>query len=123
MSDALLLIGHGSSSELADDVLPYYVDLFKKLGDFDEVLACYLEKEPAVQGILSRIRAERVFVMPLFIAQGYHTRVTIPRALGISPPRCHVDGKEVLYLEPLGRSELIARLIKERVEGAKNRRL
>jgi len=119
MSDALLLVGHGSKSEWADDVLPYYMEFFKASGDFDEVLACYLEKEPYVEGVLSRIKAGRVFVMPLFVAHGYHTKVTIPEALGIGSPHGRADGKEVFYLEPLGRSELIVRLIEERVNEAK----
>ncbi len=116
MSDALLLVGHGSASEHADDVLPYYADYFARSGDFDEVLACYLEKEPPVEGALGHIKAGRVFVMPLFVAHGYHTKVTIPRALGIDSPHCLADGKEVFYLEPLGRSELIIKLIDERVK-------
>ncbi len=120
MSDALLLVGHGSKSEQADDVLPYYVEFFKRSGDFDEVLACYLEKEPYVEGILSRIKAGRVFVMPLFVAHGYHTKVTIPQALGIDSSHDRVGGKEAFYLEPLGRSELIVKLIEERVKEAKN---
>jgi sirohydrochlorin cobaltochelatase len=120
MSDALFLIGHGSRSEQADDVLPYYVEFFRKSGDFDEVLACYLEKEPYVKGALSRIKAGRVFVMPLFMAHGYHTRVTIPEALGIDSSHGRAGGKEVFYLEPLGRSELIVKLIEERVKEAKN---
>jgi sirohydrochlorin cobaltochelatase len=120
MSDALLLVGHGSTSEHADDVLPYYVDHFKRSGDFDEVLACYLEKEPSVEGVLGRIKSGRVFVMPLFVAHGYHTKVTIPRAMGIDSPHSRAGGKEVFYLEPLGRSVLIVRLIEERMKEAKN---
>ncbi len=106
MSNALLLVGHGSRSEYAEDVLPYYVDFFK--GRFDEVVACYLEQEPDIRDALGRIKADRVFVMPLLIAHGYHTRVTIPEALKNS-------GKEIIYLEPLGRSELIAQLIERRI--------
>ena len=123
MSDALLIVGHGSTSEQAGDVLPYYVELLKKSGEFDEVLACYLEKEPGVEGALGRIKAGRVFVMPLLVAHGYHTKVTIPRALGIGSAHGLIGDKEVIYLEPLGRSELIVRLIKERVEGAKSGKL
>jgi sirohydrochlorin cobaltochelatase len=119
MSDALVFVGHGSKSGQADDVLPYYVDLFKATGDFDEVLACYLEQEPPVDGILSRVKARRVFVMPLFIAHGHHTKVTIPRALGISSPHAHAGDKEVFYLEPLGRSDLIVKLIQGRIEEVK----
>ena len=116
MSDALLLVGHGSKSKHADDVLPYYVDFFKASGDFNEVLACDLE---GVDGILSGIKSDRIFVMPLFVAHGYHTRVTIPEALGIGSARSLIGGKEIVYLEPLGRSELILKLIKERIEKAK----
>ena len=86
---------------------------------FDEVVACYLEQEPPVEGILGHIRARRVFVMPLFVAHGYHTKVTIPRALGISSPHAQVGDKEIFYLEPLGRSDLIVKLILGRIEDVK----
>jgi len=119
MSDALLLVGHGSKSKHADDVLPYYVDFFRAGGEFDEVLACYLEQEPGVKDILTSIKSDRVFVMPLFIAHGYHTRITVPEALGIKSARSLIGGKEIVYLEPLGRSELILKLIEERIENAK----
>ena len=117
MSDALLIVGHGSRSANADDVLPYYVDLFK--GDFDEVLACYLEQEPSIEDALGRIKADRVFVMPLLVAHGHHTRVTIPDALGIEASHGFSHGKEIFLLEPLGRSEHIIKLIKERIGEAK----
>ena len=115
MSDALLIVGHGSKSKQADDVLPYYVDLFKASGEYDEVLACYLEQEPGVEHILEQITAKRVFVMPLFVAHGYHTKVTIPEALGIKSTHDHAGDKEIFYLEPLGRSKHIQELIKERI--------
>ncbi len=117
MSDALLIVGHGSKSEYADDVLPYYVDFFK--ADFDEVLACYLEQEPRIEDALSLLKAQRVFVMPLLMARGYHTRVTIPRALGIESAHGFSQGKEIFLLEPLGRSERIVKIIKERIGEAK----
>lgn len=115
MSDALLIVGHGSRTR-EDDVLPYYVDFFKGTGRFKEVLACYLEREPKVDGILKNISADRVFVMPFLVSHGYHTKVTIPEALGIKTSHDSFDGKEIIYLEPLGRSEHIARLIQERIE-------
>ena len=117
MSDALLIVGHGSKSANADDVLPYYVDFFR--GEFDEVLACYLEQEPRIEDALGAIEAGRVFVMPLLVAHGYHTKVTIPRALGIDSAHGFSRCKEIFLLEPLGRSEHIALLIKERIGEAK----
>ncbi len=117
MSTALLLVGHGSRSEHADDVLPYYVDFFK--AEFDEVLACYLEREPRIEDALGLIKADRVFVMPLLMAHGYHTRVTIPHVLGIESPHGYSRGKEIFLLEPLGRTEHIVKIIKERIGEAK----
>jgi sirohydrochlorin cobaltochelatase len=118
MSDALILVGHGSRSGHADDVLPYYIELFKASGDYGEVMACYLEKEPEVEGCLDRVKAKRVFVMPLLMAHGHHTKTTIPQALGIDSPHCFKGDKEVFYLEPLGRSELIFKLIEQRIKEA-----
>lgn len=117
MSDALVLVGHGSKYS-EDDVLPYYVKYFESAGQFLEVRACYLEREPRVENVMKDITAGRVYVMPLLLAHGYHTKVTIPEALGIRQPHDFVAGKEIYYLEPLGRSEHVAMLIRQRIEDA-----
>lgn len=114
MTDALVLIGHGSKHS-EDDVLPYYVKYFESSGRFAEVRACYLEHEPRVETVLDGIGADRVYVMPLLLAHGYHTKVTIPQALGIKGAHGYVAGKEIIYLEPLGGSEHIAKLIEQRI--------
>jgi sirohydrochlorin ferrochelatase len=111
MKDALLIIGHGSKDPGADDVLPYYVEQLRQSGQFSVVAACYLEKPPYIKDALGSIEADRIFIMPLLVAHGYHTRVTIPEAVRAS-------GKKAILLEPLGRSEHIARLIGERVSSA-----
>lgn len=108
MTDALLIIGHGSKDPRADDVLPYYVDSLRRSGRFSIVAACYLEKPPSIEDALGAIDADRIFIMPLLVAHGYHTRVTIPGAIKAS-------GKKAILLEPLGRSEHIVQLIEERL--------
>lgn len=117
MSDALVLVGHGSKYN-DDDVLPYYVKYFESTGQFSEVHACYLERDPRVENVMQDIKAGRVYVMPLLLAHGYHTKVTIPEALGIRQPHDFVADKEIYYMEPLGRSEHIAMLIRQRIEEA-----
>lgn len=114
MTDALLIVGHGSKDPGADDVLPYYVEQLRQSGQFSTVTACYLEKPPSINDALGAIDADRIFIMPLLVAHGYHTRVTIPGAIKAS-------GKKAILLEPLGRSEYIARLIAERVCDADHR--
>ncbi len=115
MSDALLIVGHGSRDPGTDDVLPFYVEQLARSGRFSAVVACYLEKAPRIKDAVRTIQADRILVMPLLLAHGYHTRVTIPEELGVKAPGGFVDGKEIILLEPLGRSEHIVRLIEERV--------
>jgi sirohydrochlorin cobaltochelatase len=110
VTEALILVGHGSNDPGAEDVLPFYVDRLFRLDRFTEVIGCYLEKSPSLGDALSLVDADRILVMPLLIAPGYHTRVTIPEAIKAS-------GKEVVLLKPLGRSEHIVRLIEERAVG------
>lgn len=117
MSDALVLVGHGSKYA-EDDVMPYYVKYFESTGQFSEVRACYLERDPRVENVLKGINAGRIYVMPLLLAHGYHTKVTIPEALGIRQQHDFVAGKEIYYMEPLGQSEHIAMLIRQRIEEA-----
>jgi sirohydrochlorin cobaltochelatase len=107
MTEALIIVGHGSKDPGADDVLPFYVDRLSQSGRFSEVVGCYLEQPPYIGDVLVTINADRILVMPLLLAQGYHTRVTIPEAIKVS-------GKKVILLKPLGRSEHILRLIEER---------
>ncbi|CAJ35601.1 sirohydrochlorin chelatase [Methanocella arvoryzae] len=115
MKVALLIVGHGSRDPRADDVLPFYVEQLSKSGRFSTVQACYLEKPPRISEAVQAIDADRIIVMPLLLAHGYHTRATIPEELDITPPGGVVNGKEIILLEPLGRSEHIVRLIEERV--------
>jgi len=111
MSAALVLVGHGSRDPGADDVLPYYADQLR--GRFDDVKACYLERPPYLEETLRTIREGRIFVMPLLLAGGYHTKVTIPAAIRAS-------GRDVVLLGPIGRSEHLVRLIEERIAEAQS---
>jgi sirohydrochlorin cobaltochelatase len=108
MTDALIIVGHGSRDPEADDVLPFYVERLSRLDRFSEVVGCYLEQRPYIGDVLGAIEADRILVMPLLLASGHHTRVTIPEAVRAS-------GKDVILLKPLGKSEHIVRLIEERI--------
>ena len=107
MRDALIIVGHGSKDPGADDVLPFYVDRLSQSGRFSAVVGCYLEQPPHIGDVLKSLEADRILVLPLLLAPGHHTRVTIPEAIKAS-------GKEAVLLEPLGGSEHIVRLIEER---------
>ena len=81
---ALVLVGHGSTLN-ADSSAPTYqhADELRRRGIFAQVLECFWKLEPAICGVLRGVFAPRVFIVPLFISEGYFTEEVIPRELGL----------------------------------------
>lgn len=79
----LVLIGHGSTlnAESAEPTWQHADDL-RKRGLFADVLEAFWKQEPTIAGVLRGAYTERVFVVPLFISEGYFTEQVIPRELG-----------------------------------------
>ena len=85
LSDAaLVLVGHGSTLN-PDSSAPTYqhADELRRRGIFAQVVECFWKLEPAICGVLRGVFASRVFVVPLFISEGYFTEEVIPRELGL----------------------------------------
>jgi sirohydrochlorin cobaltochelatase len=81
---ALVVVGHGSTLN-AESAAPTYqhADELRRRGIFGQVLECFWKLEPAICAILRGVFARRVFVVPLFISEGYFTEEVIPRELGL----------------------------------------
>lgn len=84
---ALVLVGHGSTVN-ADSAAPTYqhADELRRRKLFGQVLECFWKQEPGVPGVLRGVFAPRVFIVPLFISEGYFTEEVIPRELGFARP-------------------------------------
>ena len=80
---AVVLVGHGSTLN-ADSAAPTYqhADELRRRGIFAQVLEAFWKQEPAICAVLRGVFAPRVFVVPLFISEGYFTEEVIPRELG-----------------------------------------
>lgn len=80
---ALVLLGHGSTLN-ADSAAPtwQHADEIRRRGLFAQVLEGFWKQEPCLAGVLRGAFADRVFIVPLFISEGYFTEVVIPRELG-----------------------------------------
>lgn len=87
---ALVLAGHGSTLN-ADSAAPTYqhADELRRRAIFGEVVECFWKLEPAIGAVLRGVFARRVFIVPLFISEGYFTEEVIPRELGM-----RVNGQE-----------------------------
>jgi sirohydrochlorin cobaltochelatase len=80
---ALVLVGHGSTLN-ADSAAPTYqhADELRRRGVFAQVQEAFWKQEPYLGQVMRGIFAPRVFVVPLFISEGYFTEEVIPRELG-----------------------------------------
>jgi sirohydrochlorin cobaltochelatase len=107
---ALVLVGHGSTLN-ADSVAPthQHADELRRRGIFAQVLECFWKNEPGISGVLRGVFTPRVFIVPLFISEGYFTEEVIPRELGFCKsgekdfPRVQQRGAQTLhYCGPVG---------------------
>lgn len=107
---ALVLAGHGSTlnAESSEPVFKHG-DFFREQGLFAEVQECFWKLEPSFSSVLHQVFSQRVFVVPLFISEGYFTQQVLPRELGFcqngdkSFPRVREwDGRRVFYSNPVG---------------------
>jgi len=107
---ALVLAGHGSTLN-ADSAAPTYLhaDELRRRGIFAQVQECFWKQEPYLAQVMRGIFAPRVFVVPLFISEGYFTGEIIPRELGFCQAgethfsRVHRRGGQTFfYCDPVG---------------------
>ena len=105
---ALVLLGHGSTqnAESAVPVFQHAAEL-RRRKIFVEVREAFWKQEPRLQNVLSEISAPRVFIVPLFISEGYFSDQMIPRALGFAPgnSKLGTHNSELFYCKPIGTHE------------------
>jgi sirohydrochlorin cobaltochelatase len=116
---ALVLTGHGSTLN-ADSAAPTYQHAaeLRRRGIFAEVREAFWKQEPGIRAVMEGVKARRVFVVPLFISEGYFTQEVIPRELGLSEPgekdfsRVQRRGTQTLYYcGPVGTHESMTEVL------------
>lgn len=107
---ALVLAGHGSTVN-ADSAAPtlQHADELRRRNLFAQVQETFWKQEPYFAQVLRGVFAARVFIVPLFISDGYFTEEVIPRELGLCAkgetnfPRAQERGGQTLYYcRPVG---------------------
>ena len=101
---ALVILGHGSTKN-DDSSAPVYQHAaeLRKRNLFAEVREAFWKQEPQIKTVLAEISAPRVFIVPLFISEGYFSDEVIPRELGF--PRhspLTTQHSTVYYCPPVG---------------------
>jgi sirohydrochlorin cobaltochelatase len=104
---ALVLLGHGSSKH-ASSSMPcrLHADTIRRLGVFHSVHCGFLKETPLIEECLDHVDAEKVIIIPNFLAEGYYTKKVIPEKLSLE-----TKNKSFTYLKPLGLDDFIQDII------------
>ena len=102
-ADALILAGHGSTVN-ADSSVPIWAqaERIKAMRYFREVHVGLWKEAPSFREALEACRPRRIFIAPMFTAEGYFTLEVLPREFGIQGRVTRANGREIIYCDPLG---------------------
>ncbi|SPE60723.1 Cobalamin (Vitamin B12) biosynthesis CbiX protein [Verrucomicrobia bacterium] len=110
---ALVLFGHGSTAN-AESAAPVYRQAaeLRRRSCFAEVREAFWKQEPRLIEVVAGLATPRVFLLPLFISEGFFSETVIPEALGFRQPgqatydRMQRRGNQTLfYCKPIGTHE------------------
>ena len=109
---ALVLLGHGTDlNKNSGGVIYLNAGRIRERGIYDLVEVGFLDQEPEIGEIVANVEAENVILIPVFIAEGWHTRETIPEDLGLSGEVTVHGDKTIFYGAPVGTHPSMASLI------------
>lgn len=116
---ALLLVGHGSTTN-QDSSTPTldHAAAIRQLGLFQEVHCAFWKEEPSLRQILHQIDCADIYIVPIFISEGYFTRTVIPRELGLTGPLTRLQDKQLKYCAPVGNHPRMTELLLRRAAEA-----
>jgi sirohydrochlorin cobaltochelatase len=120
-SDALLVVlGHGTVLN-ADSAAPVYQHAteLRRRKIFTDVREAFWKQEPQIKKVLAEISAPRVFIVPLFISEGYFSTEIIPKELGFNFPenlKLKIQNSELFYCSPVGSHDSMTRVLLARAK-------
>jgi sirohydrochlorin cobaltochelatase len=98
-ADAVLVVmGHGTTLNLesARPVRQHGAEL-RRRRIFSRVCQAFWKQEPHVRRVLAKLTAPRVFIVPMFISEGYFSTEVIPRELGFGTRPTQAVGRSTWY--------------------------
>jgi len=117
---ALVVLGHGTvlNDQSAAPVFQHAAEL-RRRKMFAAVREAFWKQEPQIKKVLTEISAPRVFIVPLFISEGYFSTEIIPRELGFAsvPSTIHHQLSTLHYCRPVGTHDLMTEVILARADG------
>ncbi len=114
------MLGHGTTlnDQSAVPVLKHAAEL-RRRRIFAEVREAFWKQEPHIKKVLAELTAPRIFIVPLFISEGYFSTEIIPKELGFAFPdnlKLKIKNSELNYCRPVGSHASMTRVILARAE-------
>lgn len=122
----LAVVGHGTErNENSAKAIEYHAERIAESDRFDEVKALFMDETPEIDDVTDFFESDDVVVVPLFVADGYHTQEDIPEDMGLTDDHrtgwetpTTVDGHRIWYAGAVGTEALMADVIIERAADA-----
>jgi sirohydrochlorin cobaltochelatase len=122
----LAVVGHGTErNENSAKAIHYHADRVRERGRFAEVQALFMDEDPEVDDVTDHFDCRDVVVVPLFVADGFHTQEDIPEDMGLTDDYrtgydvpAGVDGHRIFYSGAVGTEDLMADVVLERAADA-----
>jgi sirohydrochlorin cobaltochelatase len=122
----LAVVGHGTErNENSAKAIRYHADRIANRDRFDEVKALFMDEAPEIDDITDFFESDDIIVVPLFVADGYHTQEDIPEDMGLTDDYrtgwetpTEVDGHHIWYAGAVGTEALMADVVIERAADA-----
>ncbi|WP_340098219.1 CbiX/SirB N-terminal domain-containing protein [Salinibaculum salinum] len=118
----LAVVGHGTKrNENSAKAIEYHANRIRDRGRFDEVRALFMDEPPEIDDVTDHFDTDDIVVVPLFVADGYHTEEDIPEDMGLTDDASEgwatpapVGGHRIWYSGAVGTEPLLADVILER---------
>jgi len=112
---ALVLLGHGTDlNKNSGEVIYLNAERTRERDLYDLVEVGFLDQDPEIGEVVENVEAENVVLIPVFIAEGWHTHETIPEDLSLTGEVTVREDKTIYYGAPVGTHPSMAGLIAAR---------
>jgi len=117
---AIIIMGHGSNVPGAGDDIRRVAEMVKQKAGYEIVRTCHLSRaKPSFPETLAEcveMGATEIILIPYLLYSGIHVRKDIPELMIEEGKR--YQGVKLIYGSHLGSDELLAELVRKRVEEA-----